>query len=74
MGWIANFFSSDGGMHQVTRTGSVINDLSTGRSGFVLSDGDGMSIVSDDRGHVHQFLRNGSMTTDLTTGKTYFEI
>jgi hypothetical protein len=74
MGWISSFFSSDGGLHQVMRNGAVVTDLSTGRSGFVISDGDDVSMVTDHRGQVHQYMRNGNMTTDLTTGKTYFEL
>lgn len=74
MGWITSFFSSTGGMHQVTRTGDLITDLSTGKSGFVISDAGGMSMVTDGRGDLHQVMRNGSMSTDLTTGTTYFEI
>lgn len=74
MGWITSFFSSNGDMHQVMRTGDLINDLSTGRSGFVVSDDGGMSMVTDERGQLHQFMKNGSVTTDLTTGATYFEI
>lgn len=74
MGWISSFFSSNGGMHQVVRTGSLITDVSTGRSGFVVSDAGGMSMISDDRGQLHQIIKNGSVSTDLTTGETYFEI
>lgn len=74
MGWFSTFFGSDGGMHQMTRTGSMITDLSTGRTGFVLSDSDGSATVTDSQGGLHQIITNGSMSTDLTTGTTYFEI
>lgn len=74
MGWITSFFSSDGGMRQVTRTGALITDLSTGKSGFVVSDAGGMSMATDERGGLHQIVENGSMSTDLTTGTTYFEV
>jgi hypothetical protein len=74
MGWFTSFFGPDGSMHQVTRTGSVITDLSTGQTGFVVSDNGDMSMVTDQRGQLHQLMKNGSMTTDLSTGKTYFEI
>ena len=74
MGWITNFFSSNGGMHQVMRTGNLVTDLSTGQSGFVVSEDGGTSMVTDHQGRLHQIMKNGSMSTDLTTGKTYFEI
>lgn len=74
MDGFTEFFGQDGGLHQVTRTGHVVNDLSTGRSAFVISEDSSTSLVSDDRGKLHQFLKNGSVTTDLSTGKTYFEI
>ncbi len=74
MGWISSFFSSNGGLHQVVRTGELVTDLSTGQSGFVLSDDNGFSMVADQRGNLHQIVKNGSMSTDLTTGRTYFEI
>jgi hypothetical protein len=74
MGWISSFFSSNGGLHQVTRTGDMVTDLSTGRSGFVVSDAGGFSMVADQRGTLHQIIKNGSVSTDLTTGTTYFEI
>jgi hypothetical protein len=74
MGWFTGFFSSNDGVHQVMRTGGLVTDLSTGRSGFVVSESGDLSMVTDQRGRLHQLLRNGSMTTDLTTGKTYFEI
>ena len=70
----ANIFGPDGTLHQVMRNGSVVTDLSTGRSGFVISESGGNSLVSDDRGGLHQLMKNGSITTDLSTGKTYFEI
>lgn len=69
-----NAFGPDGTLHQVTRNGSVVTDLSTGRSGFVISDSGDSALVSDDRGGLHQFIKNGSITTDLSTGKSYFEI
>ena len=74
MGWITSFFSSDGGVHQVMRTGNEITDLTTGQSGFVISDDGDLSMVSDQQGQLHQIIKNGSMSTDLTTGTTYFEI
>lgn len=74
MGWISSFFGTDGGLHQVMRTGSLLNDLSTGASGIVVSDSGGTSLVTDQNGQLHQLIRNGSMTTDLSTGATYFEI
>ena len=74
MGWITSFFSSNGSMHQVARTGDLVTDLNTGRSGFVISEAAGMSLVTDQRGRLHQVIKNGSMSTDLTTGTTYFEI
>ena len=74
MGVITSFFSSDGALHQVMRTGDLITDLTTGRSGFVVSDASGLSMVTDQRGELHQVLKNGSISTDLTTGTTYFEI
>ena len=58
----------------MVRTGELVTDLSTGQSGFVLSDDNGFSLVADQRGNLHQIVKNGSMSTDLTTGKTYFEI
>ena len=74
MGRIRNVFGPDGSMHQVMRTGSVVTDLSTGRTGFVISDSGSTSMVTDQHGNLHQLMRNGSMTTDLSTGKSYFEI
>ena len=74
MGLFTNLFGADGRMHQVTRTGDMLTDLSTGQTGFVISDSGGTSLVSDSKGHMHQLMRSGSMTTDLTTGATYFEI
>ena len=74
MGWIKSFFSSNGDMHQVMRTGELINDLTTGQSGFIVSDAGGISLVTDQRGGLHQIMKNGSVSTDLTTGTTYFEI
>jgi hypothetical protein len=74
MGWITNLFGPDGSMHQVTRNGSMVTDLTTGATGFVISDSGGTSMVTDQNGQLHQFMKNGSMTTDLSTGKTYFEI
>lgn len=74
MGWISSFFGPDGGLHQVMRNGSVVTDLSTGQTGFVISDSGSTSMVTDQNGQLHQFMKNGSMTTDLTTGNTYFEI
>ena len=73
MGWISSFFSSNDGLHQVVRTGGLVTDLSTGQSGFVLSDDNGFSMITDQRGTLHQIVKNGGMTTDLTTGATYFE-
>lgn len=61
-------------MHSVLRTGSMVTDLSTGKSGFVISETGSTSTVTDSDGKLHQFLRSGSMTTDLTTGSTYFSI
>ncbi|MBW4042909.1 MAG: hypothetical protein HIU86_12425 [Acidobacteria bacterium] len=74
MGRISSFFGPDGSMHQVTRNGSVVTDLSTGRSGFVVSDSGSTAMVTDQHGDLHQFMRNGSMTTDLSTGRSWFEI
>lgn len=74
MGWITSFFASSGRLHQVIRTGDLVTDLSTGQSGFVVSDASGLSMVTDQRGRLHQIVKNGSMSTDLTTGATYFEI
>jgi hypothetical protein len=74
MSWITNLFGPDGGMHQVVRNGSMLTDLSTGQSGFVISDSGGTSMVTDQNGRLHQFIKNGGMTTDLSTGKSYFEI
>ena len=74
MGRFAHLFSSDGRLHQVTRDGDVVTDLSTGRTGFVVSESDGSSTVSDDRGRLHHVVRTGSMRTDLTTGTTWFEL
>jgi hypothetical protein len=74
MGRIRSVFGPDGSMHQVMRNGSLVTDLSTGQSGFVISDSGGTAMVTDQQGQLHQLLKNGSMTTDLTTGKTYFEI
>jgi hypothetical protein len=73
MEW-TGLFSSNGRMHQVLRTGNLVTDLSTGQSGFVLSESGGTAMVTDQQGRLHQLLKNGSMTTDLTTGKTCFEI
>lgn len=55
-------------------TGDLVTDLNTGRSGFVVSDGNGISMVTDQRGGLHRIMKNGSMSTDPTTGTTYFEI
>lgn len=74
MGWISTFFGSNGTAHQIVRSGSLLNDLSTGESAFVISDRGGTSLVSDQRGQLHQLIKNGNMTTDLSTGATYFEI
>jgi hypothetical protein len=69
-----SFFSSDGALHQVLRTGSVVTDLGTGRSGFVISEDRGGATIADDRGGLHQVIRTGSVSTDLSTGKTWFEL
>jgi hypothetical protein len=74
MGGITSFFGPDGGIHQIMRNGSVVTDLSTGRSGFVISDDGGTSLVTDQDGQLHQLMKNGSMTTDLSTGTSSFEI
>lgn len=74
MGWITSFFSSNGGFHQVIRNGAALTDVSTGQTGFVLSDSEGFAMVVDQQGGLHQIVKNGSMSTDLTTGSTYFEI
>lgn len=74
MDLFSSFSSSGGGLHQVTRTGDVVTDLSTGRSSFVISEDAGTALVSDGRGRLHDLIKNGSVTTDITTGKTWFEI
>lgn len=74
MGWTNDLLGPDGRLHQVMRTGSMLTDLSTGRSAFVVSDSGSSSLVTDSRGRMHQLLRNGSMTTDLSTGATWFEV
>lgn len=74
MGWTTSFFSSDGRLHQVTRTGNLLTDLTTGQTGFVVSDAGGTSMVTDQRGRLHQIMKNGSVSTDVTTGTTYFEV
>lgn len=74
MGRMRSVFGPDGRMHQITRNGSVVTDLSTGQTGFVVSDSGDLSMVTDQQGRLHQLMRNGSMTTDLSTGRTYFEI
>lgn len=74
MGLFTNLFGADGSMHQVTRTGAMLTDLSAGRTGFVISDSGGTSLVSDSKGQLHQLMRNGSMITDLSTGATSFEV
>ena len=60
MSGITDLFGQDGSLHQVLRTGSMLTDLSTGRSGFVISESGDTSTVTDQRGGMHQFLRNGT--------------
>jgi hypothetical protein len=74
MGRFTGLFASSDGMHQVMRNGDLLTDLSTGKTGFVVSDSDGMALITDQQGRMHQVITTGGMSTDLTTGATYFEI